>query len=269
MSKHIGIIAILVIFPFCSIYADSYGNTQYNFSFTIPYRWVEIPKTRIDERMRQVASATRTNFINYIAGFQDSGVEEFGYPNMLLQYHDLRGHNITWNDFVENMGNIDLDSYISDTGYEDFLGDFNLATPLIDSTKNMIIHNAETDVVGVGVLRSIVVLYLGKNGILQINITVPRNVYNRYSQDIITIIESLSFDYGYRFIDSISEGNNTQQSNDSINTPPDTVNRAIQRGRTGFFSGIGYAFIFSIFFGGIAFIKYIVKKNRKDNNNND
>jgi hypothetical protein len=67
---------------------------------------------------------------------------------------------------------------------------FITSVPFVDRAKKIIIHNSESTVMGVGVLRSVTVLYLGKNGVVQINIVIPKEDYNRYSNEIIIVIES-------------------------------------------------------------------------------
>jgi hypothetical protein len=197
-------------------HADSYSSIQYHFSFTVPQGWIEIPKSKIDERAMQIANSTGTKFINYIAGFQELGLQDFGYPNMLLQYHDLQGRNFTWNNFVDVLANIDLSSGINNSGYKSFIDNFNTTTPFIDRSKKLIIHNVESTVTGVGVLRSIVILHLGKNGIAQLNITVLKNSYSKYTSGINNVIETLSFDYGYTFTDRISDVRNNLNDGTNI-----------------------------------------------------
>lgn len=253
------VLSFLVTFS----YADSFSSIQYHFSFTVPMGWKEIPKMKIDERMRQLSNATGSKFINYIAGFQESEIQDFGYPNMLLQYHDLQGYKMTWDDFIKNFGNANLSSGINDSGYKSFIDNFNSTSPLIDSTKKIIIYNSEATVTGVGVLRSVVFLHLGKNGIVQINITIPKNNYNKYSSDIITIVDTLKFDYGYIYIGGVldlpnDKDQNTQYDLASSNS---VFDGAIDRGEKGLYSGIGFSFIMIIIFGAIGFVKKIFRKN--------
>lgn len=208
------LLSVIVFFLNAFSYADSYSSLQYHFSFTVPQGWKEISKSKIDEKARQVANATGTKFINYIAGFQESGIQDFGYPNILLQYHDLKGHKITWNEFVDVFGKSNLGSSINNSGYKLFIDNFNTTSPLIDRSRRIIIHNVEATVTGVGVLRSILLVHLGENGIVQFNINIPKNNYNKYTSDINSIIESLKFDYGYTFNEiKYEDKNNTNEIN--------------------------------------------------------
>jgi hypothetical protein len=247
-------------------FADSYDSIQYHFSFTNFQRWKEIPKSKIDERARQIADTMGTKFVNYITGFQESGIQDFGYPNMLLQYHDLQGHKLTWNDFVDIFGNVNLSSEINNSGYKSFIEDFNTTAPLIDRSKKMIIHNTESTVTGVGILRSVIIVHLGKNGIVQINITIPKNNYNKYSTAINNIIETLKFDYGYTFIDSVSEVQNNMNKPQYTLASSEIFDKAIERGKKGLYSGFGLSIISLIVLGSISIVKKIIKKDKSDNN---
>jgi hypothetical protein len=180
-------------------YADSYSSIKYHFSFTIPNGLIEIPKQKLDTRLRQLADSTGTKFVDYIAGYQEAGIQDFGYPNMLLQFHDLKGNKITWNDFIKSMGNLNFNDAINNGSYSTFVNNFNSTAPMIDANKRMIIYNSEVNVTGVGLLRIVTILFLGKNGIVQINLTIPKNKYNNYASAIINVINTFIFDYGYEY----------------------------------------------------------------------
>jgi len=179
-------------------YTESFSSLKYHFSFTIPNGWKEIPKIKIDEKTKESTKATGTKFIDYIAGFQEADKTDFTYPYMLINYHDLQGYKITWDFFKSEFGKEDfVESGFNGKEYRAFIKDFELSSPLIDSSKKIIIHNVEADIVSVGIIRGIIIFYLGKDGILQLNMFIPKKEYNKYTSVIINIIDTLKFDYGY------------------------------------------------------------------------
>ena len=147
----------------------NYTNQQNHYSFTLPSGYVEISKSTIDEVMRQATDQADGQFIDYVTGFRLENAPDFQYPYILVQEHEVSAPSYSQisktfesNKFFEN-----VNETINE--YSELMTNASPQDPFIDKEKSIIFMNVEADVANVGKVKGLMAMFLGKNGITQLN----------------------------------------------------------------------------------------------------
>ncbi len=215
----------------------NYINQQYNYSFTVPSGWVEIPKSTIDEVMQQFADITGGQVIDYITGFQLENTEIFQHPYILVQQHEINTpsynkiNQILKSDKVFETVNKEINKY------SELMTNIDFQEPFIDREKNIIFLNMETNVIGVGEVKGLMAMFLGKNGITQLNFISVKSEYSENLSTFSQVIDSFKYKQGYEY------NKEEAKKNDS----PSVFKGAIEKGVGGFIAGGFFALVFGLF----------------------
>jgi hypothetical protein len=167
-------------------------------SFDIPPGWNKISKDIFDRVTKDIErvqgrSAT-TNF---------SPAIQYGTPDTLKQPYILIhviNEKLSWNEFHRGVSSIEeTDVEYARENVRDFLYNLQLSNTYLDYEKKFFMFSMEAGVVIAGKTRLIGAMFLGRNGIVQLNINVLEDSYIEYLPDILLIINSFKFDNGYEY----------------------------------------------------------------------
>ncbi len=235
------IIVILFYFFLLPITASAenlnYTNQQNHYSFTLPSNWVEIPKSTIDEVMQQAANMTSGQFINYSAGFQLQNAETFQYPYILVQEHEVNtpSYGQIAKTFESDKFSESVDKKIDE--YSELITNASFQDPFIDKDRNIIFMNLEMNVANVGEVKGLMAMFLGKNGITQLNFYSVKSKYSENLQTFNQIVDSFRYEQGYEY------DKEKAKKNDS----PSIFEGAAEKGIIGFITGGLIALFFELF----------------------
>lgn len=236
----------LIAFIFCffllpiiaSAESLSYTNRQNHYFFTLPSGWKEIPKSTIDDFFRQLANEAGGTFINYAAGFQlEDAQNYFQYPYVLIQEHKINTPSFSQiiKEFESNKFSESVDKEVDK--YSEFMANATFQDPFFDEERKLIFMNLEMDVVNIGKVKGLIVMFLGKESIIQLNFY---SVKSEYSKNLLTfnqIINSFSYEQGYQYNEEEAKNNNSSSIFEDVTN----------RGVTGAVTGGLIALIFGLF----------------------
>jgi hypothetical protein len=196
--KLIKILAFFFLFLNLSAFSFSqesaYRDRIYHFSFDMPSGWYRISNEILQRQTREAERLTRQRTVGYIGAIQFGRHENIQDPYILLQVHNVK---ITWQEFRDMVSENSITN--DDMGnFSGYIKNFNTSSSFLDYNKKMFILNVEADVAGAGRKRSMAVMILGKNNIIQLNINMLKSHFNEYINDVNKIIDSFQYDAGYR-----------------------------------------------------------------------
>jgi len=237
------LILILFVFSYCPamVNAESnYTSWQNHYSFTVPVGWAEIPKSKIDEAMQQVSEVADAKFINYDAGFQYENEKFFQYPYVLVLQHKV--NTPTYNQIAQSLNDEFSDKNTDEISnkYSEMMINATVQDPFIDKKRNIIFTSIETDIVNVGRVKGLVAMFLGKDGITQINFYSIKSEYLENLSTFNLIIDSFEYEQGYEYNEEEAKKNS-----------PNIFDGAVEKGIIGGVIGaatVVYIFIFRIIF---------------------
>ena len=185
----------------------NYTSQQYHYTFTIPSGWTVIPKSTIDEVMQQTSDISGGQFINYTTGFQLENAEIFQYPYILVREHTK--NTIDYKKIV-NMFNTEKFSKSTQKNEEniDMIINSSIQNPLVDKQRDIIFINGKVNIADVGEVNGLMVYFLGKDSITQLNFSfIDQKNLSIFNQ----IIDSFQYEQGYDY--DKKEAKNTESKN--------------------------------------------------------
>lgn len=228
-----------------------YLNPQNHYTFTLPSGWVEVPKSTIDETMHKLADQTDGQFINYVAGFQLEGAQPFQYPYILIQEHEI--NTPSYGQITEILGSNEFSVAVNKKTdeYSELMTNASLQTPFVDKERSIIFMNLEMDVTGVGKIKGLMAMVLGKKSITQLNFYSIKSEYSKNLSTFNQIIDSFKYEQGYKY--------NAEEA--KKNDSPSIFEGVVGKGITGAVSGGLIALVFTLF-------SRLNKKKKKEKNKN-
>lgn len=174
-----------------------YVDSVDHYSFTLPSGWEEIPKFVIDQYVAEFVGQTQGQRIEYSAGFQLAGKDYFQYPYILVQEHDVDTPSYLQLKEVFN----DFQSFAQQkpAEYSELLTDVTFEKPFIDKERNIIFMNFQINVVNVGKVNGLTAMFLGKQGVTQLNFYAVSNEYSRWLPVFNSIIDSFQYETAYAY----------------------------------------------------------------------
>jgi len=208
---------IIIFFLFCFFITSNivsaetlnYTNLENHYSFTLPSGWREIRKSTIDEKYQNIAKQAGTKYIEYVAGFQPQNVLDFQYPYFLVQEHKIDTPSLDQivqafksDNFTGNVGNV-ADKY------SEYMTNASLQEPFVDKERNILFISFEMDVINVGKVKTLAVMFLGKKNIIQLNFNSLDSQYSEYLPIFNEIINTFKFEKGFEYNPEEAKKNDT------------------------------------------------------------
>jgi len=221
------------------VFAQSqYSDSADHYSFALPSGWEEIPKSVIDQYIDEVVRQTQGQRIEYAAGFQLAEKDYFQHPYILVQEHDE--NTPSYSQIEGAFSESDYQSSVQQktAEYSELLTNATLEKPFVDKERNIIFMNIQLDVVNVGKVNGLVAMFLGKQGITQLNFYAVSSEYSRWLPVFNSMIDSFQYDTAYAY-DPVGA-----VKNDS----PSIFEGVLEKGVIGAITGGLIALIFSLFF---------------------
>lgn len=212
-----------------------YSNAKFHYAFSLPTGWVEIPKSTIDVVMQGTADMTKGTFIDYLAGFQTEDTPIFQYPYILVQQHTL--NTPSYGQIAKTFEDKGFSEGINEKmeEYSELLTNASFEDPFIDKKRNIVFMNLEMDVAGVGKVKGLVAMFLGKSGIAQLNFYTIKSDYEKSLPIFNQIINSFKYEQGYEYDEEKAK------SNDSVGIGG-MLKRSLIGGVVGALIGLAWAF---------------------------
>lgn len=197
-------IIVLLFLSFMSfIYAQAFifSDIADHYSFDLPAGWEEIPKDVVDSFVDEVARQTQGQRIEYVAGFQLSDKEYFQYPYILVQEYKFEFDTPSYREIekIFNMGSLDQVTTNKIKEYSELVRNAKFDQPFVDKERNIIFVNIQADVVNIGAVNGLMVMFLGKGGIVQLNFYSVKDEYSRWLPVFNSIIDSFQYDIGHEY----------------------------------------------------------------------
>jgi hypothetical protein len=193
--------SFIVFFIFLSI--GLFAQTRFtdpvnHFSFAIPPGWYKTSKEVFDETMREIEMARGVKGSgNLLPGIQYGSSRIIKTPYIMMQIHRAR---MSWNEFKEEVSSLtDNDFKDIQNSFSDFLFEMSPASSYLDYEKKMFVLNIKAEVLIAGNTRGMMVMFLGRNNIVQLNIHTLEENYSQFSPDILAIINSFQFERGHEY----------------------------------------------------------------------
>jgi len=205
------------------VHSDSIDH----YSFSLPNDWKEISKSVIDGVMDEIAKQSNTKRVEYVSGFQTEEKEYFEYPYILIQKHKFDTPSFSQLEKTFNNNNFQEKVNRETSAYSELLKNSTIEKPFIDKERNIIFMNIQMDVANVGQAKGLMAMFLGKNGITQLNFYSTTNEYSKWLPVFNSVIDSFKYDDGFAYNPT------TAKKNDE----PSLFEGALDKGITGAITG--------------------------------
>lgn len=228
----------------------TYYNSANHYTLTVPDGWEEIPKAIIDKAVSNAMSQSsdKSDFVDFDTGFHLKNKDYFEYPYILIKNHEI--NTPSYNQIEKDLaGNEILDEFEkTNREYENLLSNASVKKPYLDKERNMVFMNMEAGVQGVGKVKNLITICLGRERAIRIFFYSPESEYLQNLPIFMSILDSFKYDQGYEYSES-KAGNNYSKS---------IWDGALRKGIIGLILGA----LFSILLGSKAIIKSRSKKDK-------
>ena len=182
-----------------TVWALGYMSTQHHYSFDLPEGWVKIPKSKIDDVIKQITDQTNTKYIDIATGFQSSSGSDIRYPYVLVK--DYKTSPPSYNQITEVLGSDKLSQKWEEKtdDYSKITSEVNLQKPFIDKERNIIFITGEMDVPNVGRVKTLSAIFLGREGMVQLSFSSLKSEYSENLSEFNQIIDSFKYEKGYGY----------------------------------------------------------------------
>lgn len=209
---------IILIFNVISLWGICLTNPDYHFSFSIPNNWDTIPFAilkQAEERAKELAT-DKENVQKFDGGLylKKNIANYFEYPYILYMFKPVE--NLNKQNFEEILDVIKLqltNQKFSEeyNNYPDLLSNMNSNILFIDSVRNVILYNFETDYANVGKIKSTMAIFIGAQGVLYVYCYSYENDFNDFSIQFNDFLKSTSFEKGYEYENNSSNANSSSK----------------------------------------------------------
>jgi len=191
--------AILVGYASPGFTQTPYSDSADHYSFTLPDGWKEIPKSVIDQYIDEVVRQTQGQRIEYAAGFQLSEKDYFQYPYILIQEHDVNTPSYLQIEKVFSNSGFQNSVKQKTEEYSELLTNATLEKPFFDKERNIIFMNIQADVANIGKINGLMAMFLGKQGITQLNFYALESEYSRWLPVFNSMTDSFRYETAYAY----------------------------------------------------------------------
>lgn len=212
-----------------SVFAQTpYSDLAGHYSFILPSGWKEIPKSVIDQYIDEATRQTQGQRTEYAAGFQLNEKDYFQYPYILIQEHDV--NTPSYSQIEKILSSNDFQNSIKQKTdeYSELLTNATIEKPFFDKERNIVFMNMQLDVVNIGKVNGLIVMFLGKQGMTQLNFYTASSEYSRWLPVFNSIIDSFEYNTAYAY-------NPVEAAN---NDSPSLLKNIIEKGLSGAIIGL-------------------------------
>lgn len=231
--------APLACAPICN--ADQFHSDSHGYGIELPHDWVEFPQDVLQEFVASIQKQNSTTPIHYDAGFQlDATGKWFEYPYVLVQSIALRRqlNEDEFPEFVRMMTGMDvgkiLDEGLSSLGRQ-LMSSVDAGQPQLDVANRRFLWTMNSDVQGVGPIRTLIVGYFGRDSLVQVMFYSRRADWDRDADVRATIVDSFRFDPDKAYSVQIAASN---PSPPSISMSSEYLDDVLSKAIAGFGAGI-------------------------------
>ncbi len=250
----LSLVIFLIFLSMVSVRSSARDYTYYNsvnhYTLTVPDGWEEIPKAIIDKAVSNAMSqaSDKSDFVDFDTGFHLKNKDYFEYPYILIKNHEI--NTPSYNQIEKDLaGSETLDEFLkTNRGYGNLLSNASEENPCLDKARNMVLWNAEADVQGIGKIKLLTTICLGRERAIRIFFYSPESEYLQNLPIFISILDSFKYDQGYEYSESKAENNYSKGIWDGV----------LRKGTIGLILGV----LFSILLGSRAIIKSRSKKDK-------
>jgi len=227
----------------------TYYNSANHYTLTLTDGWEEIPKVIIDKAVSNAMS--QSDFVGFDAGFHLKNKGYFEYPYILIQNYEI--NTPTYNQIEKELAGSEMPGKFEKTlrEYENLVSNASAKNPYLDKVRNMVFMNAEADVHGIGKVKSLTTICLGRERAIRIFFYSPESEYLQNLPIFMSILDSFKYDQGYEYSESKAENNYSKGIWDGV----------LRKGTIGLILGA----LFSILLGSRLFFKSRSKKDKNQN----
>lgn len=174
----------------------TYTDTPDHYTFDLPARWEEIPRSVIDQYIDALVQQTQGQRVEYSSGFQLSEKEYFQYPYVLVQEHRLNTPSYSE---VENIFGSDFQDFAEEnlSEYSELISNASIDKPFLDRQRNILFMNIEANVTNVGQIKGLSAIFLGKESMTQLNFYSLLGEYSQWLPVFNTMISSFKYESAY------------------------------------------------------------------------
>jgi hypothetical protein len=211
MFKKISFVVVLIIMVTFSFANQilAYSNQSKHYSFDLPSGWEEIPKSAINQYTNEAVKQTNGKRVEFSTGFHLVGSDYFSYPYILVQEHETSAPSFSQLESAFNSSKFQRTVEQKTAEYSELLKTATSDKPFIDKGRNIVFMNIKLDVANIGQVNGLIAMFLGKNGITQINFYSLQNDQSEWLPVFNSIIDSFKYDEGFAYNLEEAEKNNT------------------------------------------------------------
>jgi hypothetical protein len=196
---------VLITILFCLLFlpkivnaeSTTYPNQEGHYSFILPDGWIEIPKSIVESVVQatQEMMNLEESYSDMIVFQLEDAEDYFQYPYFSIQQ---RGENTDY--YKQMFQTFSADSDLVDEmteEYSDLITDTNMQDAVVDKDRNIVSVILEGEVVGIGKIKSLIVAFMGKDNLIQMDFASKASDYSKNLSAFNQIIDSFKYDSGY------------------------------------------------------------------------
>jgi hypothetical protein len=198
----------------------TYYDSVNHYTLTLPDGWEEIPKAIIVKAVSNAMSqsVSKSDFADFDAGFHLKNKGYFEYPYILIQNYEI--NTPTYNQIEKELAGSEMPGKFEKTlrEYENLVSNASAKNPYLDKVRNMVFMNAEADVHGIGKVKSLTIICLGRERAIRIFFYSVESEYLQNLPIFMSILDSFKYNQGYEYSESKAGNNYSKQ-----NIPPSFI----------------------------------------------
>lgn len=211
------IILCILLFYGTTVEGVFYSSSTYHYSFSVPNDWEEIPKSIIDEQVREIARLTQAQFIDYTTGFELKDTQYyFEYPYVLVGEHEF--DTPSYSEIMKMFNDESMQGEVEKVAdkYSELIKNATINNPYIDKERNIIFFNIEMDAVDGSKIKGLIAMFLGKHSIIQLNFYSIKKDYLKNLSIFNQTIDSFKFEPAYAYSETEAKANDPRGIFDGV-----------------------------------------------------
>ncbi|MFB6181346.1 MAG: hypothetical protein ABEJ24_00410 [Candidatus Magasanikbacteria bacterium] len=231
-------ISLTLLFPFwVEAQGIKYTDQQDHYSFSVPKGWTEIPKEQIEQLEQNVQKqfGGKGQVIDYKTGFQPKSHKRIRPPHIIVQVQKHKSINTpSYSQIKEILQNKKpIRKLEGKSNLSELLSNAEINEPIIDKERNIVLTNMETNLKNGKKLKMMMVMFLGKKNITQLNFYSLKSEYSKNLPIFKKVIDSFKYEQGYKY--------NLEQA--KKNDPPSIFEGMTEAGIKGLIGGVLLALV--------------------------
>ena len=130
--------------------------------------------------MNEAVKQANGKRVEFSSGFHLAGSDYFSYPYILVQEHETNAPSLSQLESAFNRSEFQKTVEQKTAEYSELLKTATSDKPFIDKERNIVFMNIKLDVANIGQVNGLITMFLGKNGITQINFYSLQNEQSKW-----------------------------------------------------------------------------------------